>query len=271
LALSAQSIIASRQNPRFKALRKLADDPARHELAIADGIHLVAACIERGVAMQQLLVSESGMRNSEIGGLLAQCRSVECLNFSDALFREITGIAAPTGIAAVFAPPRPEVSVLRGDAVLLEGVQDAGNVGTILRSAAAAGVVDVLLGPGCAGAWTMKVLRAAQGAHFSLRIRDQADLLAAVQSSPVRSVATVAREGQDLFQLNLSGPVLWLLGSEGAGLSPSLRAAAGTAATIPLAGATESLNVAATAAVCLFEARRQRRQTKRPAPGGPSR
>jgi TrmH family RNA methyltransferase len=271
LALSSSSIIASRQNPRFKALRKLAGDPARSGLAIADGIHLVAACIDCGVAVQQLLVSESGMRNIEVSGLLAQGRNAECLYFSDALFREITGIVAPTGIAAVFAPPRLDDSVLHGDAVLLEGVQDAGNVGTILRSAAAAGIVDVMLGPGCAGAWTMKVLRAAQGAHFSLRIRDQADLLAAVQSSAVRSVATVAREGQDLFQLDLSSPVLWLFGSEGAGLSPSLRAAAGAAVTIPLAGATESLNVAATAAVCLFEARRQRRQTKRPATGGPSR
>lgn len=269
--MSSILTIASRQNPRFKALCKLADDPARHELAIADGIHLVAACIERGVVIQQLLVSDSGMRNSEIGRLLAQCGSSECLNFSDALFREITGIAAPTGVAAVFAPPRPEASALHGDAVLLDGVQDAGNVGTILRSAAAAGVVDVLLGPGCAGAWTMKVLRAAQGAHFSLRIREQADLLAAVQASAVMSVATVAREGQDLYQLDLSGPVLWLFGSEGAGLSPSLRAAAGAAVTIPLAATTESLNVAATAAVCLFEACRQRRQTKRPAPGGPSR
>lgn len=108
--MSSILTIASRQNPRFKALCKLADDPARHELAIADGIHLVAACIERGVVIQQLLVSDSGMRNSEIGRLLAQCGSSECLNFSDALFREITGIAAPTGVAAVFAPPRPEAS-----------------------------------------------------------------------------------------------------------------------------------------------------------------
>lgn len=264
-------IIASRHNPRFKALRKLADDPARDGLAIADGIHLVAACMERGVPVRQLLVSEGGMRNPQVTGLLVRMRHAECLCFGDALFREITGIAAPTGIAAVFAPPRPEASTLRGDAVLLDGIQDAGNVGTILRSAAAAGIVDVLLGPGCAGAWTMKVLRAAQGAHFSLRIREQADLLAAVCDSTVLSIATVARDGQELYQLDLSNPVLWLFGNEGAGLSPSLRAAANVAATIPLAAATESLNVAATAAICLFEARRQRDQTKRPAPGGPSR
>lgn len=269
--MSSPSLIASRQNPRFKALRKLADDPARAGLAIADGIHLVAACFERGVAVQQVLVSESGTRNTEVRRLLAQARTAECLQFSDALFREITGVAMPTGIAAVFSPPRPEYSVLHDDAVLLDGVQDAGNVGTILRSAAAAGIVDVLLGPGCAGVWTLKVLRAAQGAHFSLRIREQADLPAAIRESTALSVATVAGEGQDLFQLDLSGPILWLLGNEGAGLSPSLRAVAGAAATIPLAAMTESLNVAAAAAVCFFEARRQRRQTKRPAPGGPSR
>ncbi len=269
--MNANAVIASRHNPRFKALRKLADDPAREGLALADGIHLVAACIENGIPVKQMLVSEGGMRNSQVGGLLAKMPHVECLCFSDALFREITGVAAPTGIAAVFAPPRPGPLAMHGDAILLDGIQDAGNVGTILRSAAAAGIVDVLLGPGCAGAWSMKVLRAAQGAHFSLRIREQADLLSAVRDSSTLSVATVARDGTDLYQLDLSVPLLWLFGNEGAGLSPSLRAAAKARATIPLAAATESLNVAATAAICLFEARRQREQTKRPAPGGPSR
>jgi TrmH family RNA methyltransferase len=269
--LSSPLIIASRQNPRFKALRKLAGDPARTGLAIADGIHLVAACIDCGVAVQQLLVSESGMRNIEVSGLLAQGRNAECLYFSDALFREITGIAAPTGIAAVFAPPRPEASVLHGDAVLLDSVQDAGNVGTILRSAAAAGVVDVLLGPGCAGAWTMKVLRAAQGAHFSLQIREQADLLAAVRASAVMSVATVAVRDKTCIN--------WICPARCYGCSaargPAFPHPCGRPPALPLPSqlqaATESLNVAATAAVCLFEARRQRRQTKRPAPGGPSR
>lgn len=269
--MSSAPILVSRQNPRFKALRGLVDDPARHGLALADGIHLVATCIERGVPLRQILASESGMRNPQVTGLVARAANVELLCLSDTLFRDITGIAAPTGIAAVFAPPKVDATVLRADAVLLEAIQDAGNVGTILRSAAAAGIVDVLLGPGCAGAWTMKVLRAAQGAHFSLRIREQADLLAAVRKSTVMSVATVARDGLELYQLDLSGPVLWLFGNEGAGLSSSLQLAAGVAATIPLAASTESLNVAAAAAVCLFEARRQRLQTKRPAPGGPSR
>lgn len=262
-------LLASRQNPRFKALRALADDPLRHGQALADGIHLVTACLAKGIHISQLLVSDQGSKNPEVNSLLRRAGAVDCLTLTDALFREVTGIPAPAGIAAVFEIPSPSSGPLCGDAVLLDAVQDAGNVGTILRTAAAAGIRDVCLGPGCAGAWSMKVLRAAQGAHFSLDIREQCDIAEMLARSDVRSIATVARDGVELYQLDLSGPVLWLLGNEGAGLSAPLLAAAGTRAQIPLVDGTESLNVGAAAAVCLFEARRQRQKAKRPALGGP--
>ncbi len=262
--------IASRQNPRFKALRALAEDPRRHGSALADGVHLVAACLERGIAISQLLISESGARNVEVGMLVARVGDVDCLRLSDALFREVTGISAPTGIAAVIEIPAPEVGPLRGDAVLLDAVQDAGNVGAILRTAAAAGIRDVLLGAGCAGAWSLRVLRASQGAHFSLAIREQADLAAALAANDRLSIATVADGGVDIYDVDLSGPVFWLFGNEGAGLSSGLLSAASLRATIPLAAGSESLNVAAATAVCLFEARRQRLEARRPALGGPS-
>ena len=137
-------------------------------------------------------------------------------------------------------------------------MQDAGNVGTLLRTAAAAGVRDVLLGTGCAGAWTPRVLRAAQGAHFVLAIHEQVDLATFLHSYPGNSVATVARDGASLYALDLTRPTAWLVGNEGAGLAPELIAAAQTRATIPLSAGSESLNVAAAAAVCLFEMRRQR-------------
>jgi TrmH family RNA methyltransferase len=142
--------------------------------------------------------------------------------------------------------------------LLLDAVQDAGNVGAILRTAAAAGVRNVLLGPGCAGAWTPRVLRGGQGAHFSLAIREQVDLAAALAAGSAQSVATVARGGRNLYELDLRGPIHWLVGNEGAGLSAELVAVAQLHATIPLAAGTESLNVAAATAVCLFEANRQR-------------
>lgn len=250
--------IASRDNPLFKSLRTLADDPRRHGQALADGIHLVAACLARGVTIRQLLVSESGLGKPEIVELLRRAAGIDCVLMRDALLREISGVAAPTGIAAVIDVPTASAATPAGDAVLLDAVQDAGNVGAILRTAAAAGVPEVILGRGCAGAWTARVLRAGQGAHFSLLVREQADLAAVLTASAATSIATVARGGSDLHQLDLSGPTLWLVGNEGAGLSPALIEAARVRATIQLASGTESLNVAAATAICLFEARRQR-------------
>lgn len=256
--MSDPRLITSRENSIFKTLRALIDEPRRQGRALVDGIHLVASCFAHGVGVRQLLASESGQRNAEIAALLRGAPGIDCVILRDSLFREISGISTPTGIAAVIDIPSAPAEAIRGDAVLLDAIQDAGNVGAILRTAAAAGVRDVLLGPGCAGAWTPRVLRAGQGAHFSLAIREQADLAAALATCSATSIATVAHDGVRLYDLDLSGPIIWLVGNEGAGLSPALIAAADVRATIPLAGGTESLNVAAATAVCLFEASRQR-------------
>lgn len=250
--------IASRQNPAFKALRPIIEDPRRQGSALLDGIHLVSTCFAHGVVPRQLLVSESGQRKPEVAKVLAGAAGVECLVLRDNLFREISGVNTPTGIAAVIGIPSARPGKAAGDILMLDAVQDAGNVGAILRTAAAAGVGRVLLGNGCAGAWTPRVLRAGQGAHFSLDICEQVDLAAELRSSQLRSIATIARGGTGLYDLDLADPVVWLVGNEGAGLSPQLMAAATVQATIPLAAGTESLNVAAAAAICLFEARRQR-------------
>jgi RNA methyltransferase, TrmH family len=256
--MSAMRHIGSRENPQFKALRALAGDPRGHGRALVDGIHLVSTCFARGIAIRQLLASESGQKNPEIAALLHGAAGLECLSLRDSLFRELSGVSTPTGIAAVIDIPLAPADGLEGDALLLDAVQDAGNVGAILRTAAAAGVRTVLLGPGCAGAWTSRVLRGGQGAHFSLAIREQVDLAAALAAGSAQSVATVAHGGRSLYDLDLTGPIHWLVGNEGAGLSAELMAAARLRATIPLAAGTESLNVAAATAVCLFEASRQR-------------
>lgn len=253
--------ITSRDNAFFKSVRALVADhrePRRRGETLVDGIHLVSVCLERGIAIRQLLVSDSGLRKPEISVLVERAQS-ECITLSDALFREATRVDTPVGVAAVIVIPPAAEGALTGDAVLLDAVQDAGNVGAILRTAAAAGVRDVVLGPGCAGAWTPRVLRAGQGAHFNLQIREQADLAATLTRCSGMPVATVAREGVGLYALDLTQPIVWLFGNEGAGLSPALAAAARQRVTIPLAASTESLNVAAAAAVCLFEAVRQRR------------
>jgi RNA methyltransferase, TrmH family len=115
-----------------------------------------------------------------------------------------------------------------------------------------------VLGARCAGAWTPRVLRAAQGAHFSLRIREHAVLAELIRRYDGRTLAAVAHNGQSLYATDLRGSIAWLFGSEGQGVSPELLALADAAITIPSAGTSESLNVAAAAAVCLFESLRQR-------------
>ncbi len=253
--------IESRDNAEFKALRALVEDAReqrRQGRTLIDGPHLVAAFRQKRGLPEQLLVSESGSANAEIAALLAQHAGVRTVLLRDSLFRELSGVATPAGIAAVIAIPADSDSPPSGSCVLLDAVQDAGNVGSILRSAAAAGIGDVFLGSGCAGVWTPRVLRAAQGAHFDLRLRERCDLVRVVPTLAATPVAAVAAGGQQLYEADLVGPVAWIFGNEGAGIGADLLGLVRCRVMIPMASGSESLNVAAAAAVCLFEGVRQR-------------
>jgi len=255
--------IASRDNATFKSLRALVEsarEQRQRRQTLIDGLHLLEVYAQRGGVPATILLAESSLDNTEVMTRAAAFADVDVLIFKDALFRELSGVATPTGVAAVIAIPDECDALPTETCIMLDAIQDAGNVGSILRSAAAAGVRDVLLGPGSAGAWTPRVLRAAQGAHFSLNIREQADLPSLLEQLSMPGVATVVEGASSVYALDLSQPVAWLFGNEGAGLSDELIAAAKLRATIPLAAETESLNVAAAAAICLFEGRRQRAQ-----------
>jgi TrmH family RNA methyltransferase len=253
--------IASRDNPGFKSLRALAGHARRQrgeKRTLIDGPHLLAAALDHGAMPDLVAVSESAAEHAEVRALLARAGKVDTLCLRDALFNEISELTTPIGILARIAVPPAPTSMPDGDCLLLDAVQDAGNVGTLLRTAAAAGVRDVLLGHGCAGAWTPRVLRAAQGAHFGLHIHEQVDLAGFLKSYAGMTVATVACDGESLYALDLCPPAAWLVGNEGQGVAPALIDAATRHVTIPMASGSESLNVAAAAAICLFEMRRQR-------------
>lgn len=259
-ALGRTKTITSRDNPTLKALRALAMDAREQRKqgrTLLDGPHLVETYVQRIGPPELLVVSESGTASAEVGRLLSAAAPAEILAVPDNLFRELSGVATPVGLLAVIEVPKPPSGLPQGPCVMLDAIQDAGNVGTIMRTAAAAGHTEILLGPGCAGAWTPRVLRAAQGAHFGLRIREQADLELVTRAQAATSVAAVARGGTSLYELDLSGDVAWIFGNEGAGVSPTLAALAARRATIPLALGSESLNVSAAVAICLFEGLRQ--------------
>lgn len=255
--------ISSRDNPTIKHLHALATsarDRRKEGRTLLDGAHLLGVALERGVNVLQIVVRESGRRQAEIEALLARCPPERQIEVPDRLFAHVSPVDTPSGVIAVIATPAvDEQNSMIETCVLLDGVQDPGNLGTILRTAAAVAVKDILLTPGCAQAWSPRVLRAAMGAHFGLRIREGVDAAAVLQGFPGAILAADLRDSIELYDLDLRGPVAWLFGSEGQGLSAEVAALATRRVLIPMPGGMESLNVGVAAGVCLFEQLRQRR------------
>ena len=174
-----------------------------------------------------------------------------------ALFKGLSGLESPAQIGAELTLPATPAIDPNAASVVLDRLQDAGNVGAILRSAAAFGVRQVLALKGTAALWSPKVLRAGQGAHFGLRLVEglAADDLAALQ---VPLVATSSHTDQVLHRVALPSPCAWVMGHEGQGVSGELMARCALTVGVPQPGGEESLNVAAAAAICLYESERQR-------------
>lgn len=253
--------ITSADNPRFKALHKLLQSSRERKqlgLSLLDGIHLVAAYREHCGLPEQVVVSQSGADNFEIQALLNTLAPLEPLVLSDALFKQLSTVETPTGVLAAVKTPRSHAMPADIDAcVMLEDIQDPGNLGSILRSAAAAGIKHVFLSKGSVHAWSPRVLRAGMGAHFILQIHEQCDLLALARGFTGRVIATAHRARKSVFDADLTGKVALVFGNEGAGLSGALASIAHESVGIPMPGQVESLNAAAAAAVCLFERIRQ--------------
>jgi len=253
--------IESAANPRFKILRQLVDSSRERKkagLTVLDGIHLVQA-YQNGIgAPEEIWVSVTGSENSEIKQILNTIPSSQVLLLGDSLFAQLSQLATPTGVIAVVKTPRPRPAPADMSAcVLLEDIQDPGNLGSILRTAAAAGVRHVLLSKNSVQAWSPRVLRAGMGAHFMIEIHEQADLLAIATAFKGRVVAASSGAARSLYSCDLAGKVALLFGNEGGGLSRELKAAAHDEVSIPMPGGVESLNIAAAVAVCLFERIRQ--------------
>lgn len=253
--------IDSRQNAHFKALQRLVDSSRERKktgMSLLDGAHLINVYRDHVGAPEQLVVSAAGLENPEIRALMKHPPALDTLVLSDVLFKEISPVINPTGVMAVVRTPLPRPVPPKLDAcIMLEDLQDPGNLGSILRSAAAAGVKHVLLSKQSVHAWSPRVLRAGMGAHFMLQVYEQADLGNVADAFAGTVVATCAGATHSLFETDLSGNVALLFGNEGAGLSAALRKKAHAEISIPMPGKTESLNVAASVAVCLFERVRQ--------------
>lgn len=259
-----QEVITSSNNLAIKHLKKLLDSAKyRREqgVAVAESIHLARSLLHAGIDAEQVICAESALGNQEVAQLLAQFKlqKRQVLVAKDSLFESISQIHAAVGIMVIFQPVVPTLQHnLNTNALLLEDVQDPGNMGTILRTAAAAGVKKVYLSAGSASVYSPKVMRAGMGAQFNLEIYENTDLAELIAKAEILILATDLDSKSSLYQTDLSVNVAWLFGSEGRGVSENLLAACSASVNIPQADDTvESLNVAAAVAICLFEQRRQ--------------
>ena len=251
--------ISSRDNPLLKDLRKLSQDSAAYRKqgrVWLEGDHLCRAALARGRRPALALFAESIWPQAQRDYGEAAPKTVVV---ADALFAELSGLESPARMGFVLELPQDaDAAPIPGTAaVVLDRVQDAGNVGSILRSAAAFGFAQVIALKGSAALWSPKVLRAGMGAHFGLRLVEglqEGDLT----TLGLPLLVTSSHGGSELHHARLPWPCAWVMGHEGQGVSPTLEAQAAHRIRIIQPGGEESLNVGAAAAICLHASAVQR-------------
>lgn len=250
--------ITSRDNPLLVKLRKLAAEPAAYRKLgqlWVEGDHLCAAYLKRGGQPAQAVITEAAWEQPALRALATAADAVAIV--PAALMAGLSTLESPAPIG--FVLPWSDKGTVQSHAptVILDRLQDAGNVGTVLRTAAAFGFTQSLALTGTAALWSGKVLRAGMGAHFGLNLVEQvaeADL----DALRLPLLGTSSHAAQALHEVDLPWPCAWVMGHEGQGVSAALQARCSLTLRIAQPGGEESLNVAAAAAVCLYESTRQR-------------
>lgn len=271
--------IESSANPKLKRWRKIAREARamrREGSTLVEGLHLLEVVLEaleapealrrshrpdvRAVMISEHATDEAG----ELALRLAERAGVRVYGLLGPLYDELSPVEHGAGCMCEIALPvesSDDASPWTEDVLYLDGVQDAGNAGTLVRTAVAAGVRTIAASPKTAQLWSPKVLRAGMGAHFGARIIENVTADTLRSRFAGRILAADARGGEDLFaaaDYTAAGPVCWVMGAEGPGVSEEALAVADVRYYIPIEKACESLNVGAAAAVCLFDARRRR-------------
>ena len=268
--------ISSKDNPLLREIRLLQTAGPKGQKArltsghtLLEGIHLVQTWVG-DPALNTLITSDLGLQNPEISQAVYDhveiCPETRVYQLDKGLWDLVSDLVNAPHIAGFLDLPkssfasRQPVATLSGDLLILDRIQDAGNVGSMLRTAAAAGFTQVVAISGCAHLWSSKVMRAAMGAHRLLDIHEgwsSQQVLSAVTAPLLAATADASLELFNMPQV-LMHPVAWVMGSEGHGVSEDLLAQA-KGVSIPMDPRIESLNVSSAAAICLFETVRVRR------------
>jgi TrmH family RNA methyltransferase len=263
-------MLTSPSNPRIKSLKSLRVKKVREKekKLLVEGFHLLAeAASASGHDIELVVMTEKASGSSE-GEALKKGLSgagIEVLLISEKVSRDISEVDAPQGVFAVVKYPGHELhEVLYSDrplVVVCSGIQDPGNLGTIIRTAHAAGASGVIVSSGTVDPYNEKVLRSTMGSIFHIPVvcaDDASEVLGKLKAAGLKIVAADTNGASLIWQADLRGPVAIIFGSEGKGLTDQLRALCDLAVSIPMPGGAESLNVAVSGAVIMYEVLRQR-------------
>lgn len=252
--------ISSTENPKFKQVRALLSQARQRKksgTSVLEGVHLLHSYWQKGFTPQQIWLSEQTAQHPEVQPLLHAWQGVPTFLLEQHVYKQLRSVGEGVDVLAVIAQPTFTLGSIQTDALVLDNVQDVGNVGTLLRTAAAVGIKHILCTTGTASCWSPKCLRAGMGAQFSLSIYENLathDVLAQVQ---VPLLATSSHTQGMIYQQDLTQPLAWIMGNEGQGVAASLLENA-TAIALPQPHGEESLNVAIAGALCMYETLRQR-------------
>jgi TrmH family RNA methyltransferase len=255
-------VLTSRANARVKQLRAAFAGQARlaSGLIAIEGEHLLEEALKSGQALKTVFVSE----RREVPGFVPG--GVEVVRLANDVFQSCVETRTPQGVAALLVPPLSSVEeMLVGVPLILiaVGLQDPGNLGTIVRSAEAFGATGVMTTPGTVSAWNQKAMRASAGSIFRVPIAEaDAAGMEVLEQQGVRLLAALKDDAKAVDQVSLTGPIAFLVGNEGAGLSEDWVRMAEERVTIPCPGWVESLNAAVAGSLLLYEASRQRRVSR---------
>jgi TrmH family RNA methyltransferase len=252
--------VTSRSNPLLTRLRKLAEDGSAYRrlgLVLLEGEHLCAAWQAKvGAPVLHAVVSDAAWAEPRLRELAAA--AAEIVVVSGPAMAAFSALESPAPIAFLVAAPQTNSVRAHEPTVVLDRIQDPGNVGALLRSAAAFGFTQAIALAGTAALWAPKVVRAAMGAHFGLHLVESAEPAAlAALAVPLFGTSSHAADRVDAFAL--PWPCGWAFGHEGQGIAADVAARCAAILAIPQPGGEESLNVAAAAAVCMYESARRRR------------
>lgn len=250
--------ITSRDNAIFKHLRKLAENKrerSKEGKTLLDGVHLIEGYLQT-FGEPELVIIPEGKSTHEAANMIQHLGDVNTVMFPTLMFSELTSVTSSTGVLALVKTPSIAMPETIGFALMLEDIQDPGNLGSMLRTALGAGVDAVYLSKGCTDAWSPKCLRGGQGAQFHLPIIEGVDIIESIEGFAGSSYATTLA-GDSVYTKDLTQPTAFVIGNEGAGLTDGAVNAATAQVSIPMHAQLESLNAAAAAAVCLFERQRQ--------------